>query len=354
MRKEIADLAPYLVEQDSSAVKLNQNESPYDVPDSLKKAALERLAKARWNRYPDHPPQGLIEALARHTGWTKDGIVAANSSNEIILAIAQTFCAAGDGLVVVSPGFPMYPRVGRILGLKVTEVPLAGDFQFDVRAIIDASRNAALVMIASPNNPTGTAMSPGQILDLVRNVEGTLVIDEAYCDFHKKTSQQLLKSHPNLILIRTFSKAFGLAGARIGYLLAQPEVARTVDRVKLPFSVGVFQQVVGLSILENGRLREQMVERIIRERARVQAALRKIPGISPIPSRANFILFRIRGKGAPHVCQALRRRGVLVRSFDHPRLEDALRVTIGTRRENGVFLKMLRWAMTESDGTPDA
>lgn len=348
MRKAIAEIEPYLVEQDSSAVKLNQNESPYDIPASLKKAVLGCLARKRWNRYPVHPPSGLIEAIARHTGWTKEGIVVGNSSNEIILAIAQTVCAAGDRMVVVSPGFPMYPRVGRILGLKIMEVPLSEDFEFDVKAIIEAARKAALIILASPNNPTGTALRSEQILDLAQHIEGTLVIDEAYHDFHQRNSQKLLKSHANLLIIRTLSKAFSLAGARIGYLLAGPEIAKIIENVKLPFSVGLFQQVVGSLIMKNRSFREKFVRRIIQERKRVHAELKKIPGISPVPSRANFILFKIQKRRAQDVCEALHRHDVLVRSFDHPRLRNALRVTIGTQRENKIFLKTLRKVKEES------
>jgi len=348
MRSALAELKPYLVNQDASAVKLNQNESPYDIPAKLKKRILDVLARESWNRYPAHPPARLIAAIARLTGHPKESLVVGNSSNEIILAALQTICEPGDRMVVISPGFPIYPRVGRILGLSLIDVPLRADFGFDLEAIRSAARSAAVVILASPNNPTGTTLDLGQIRDLCRATKGIVVIDEAYHEFHGKNAAALLRKHPNLVLIRTFSKAFGLAGVRLGYLLARPDLARAIESVKLPFSVGLWQQAAGEAVLSNPGFAEAAVRRIVQERRRVQAALAKIPGISPVPSRTNFVLFEIRAEKPRAIVEALARSGVLVRTFDHPRLMNHARVSVGTQAENVIFLKVLRQVMSKS------
>lgn len=353
MRSALANLKPYLVDQDASAVKLNQNESPYDIPARFKKKILDALAREHWNRYPAHPPARLIGAIARLTGHPKESVVVGNSSNEIILATLQTICEPGERMVVVSPGFPIYPRVGRILGLSLAEVPLRDDFGFDLESIKSAARSAALVILASPNNPTGTALDLGQIRDLCRAAKGIVVIDEAYHEFHRKNAAGLLREHPNLVLIRTFSKAFGLAGVRLGYLLARPDLARSIENVKLPFSVGLWQQAAGALILKNPAYRERVVRQIIRERGGVQAGLKRIPGISPIPSRTNFILFEIKAGRPEKIVESLARKGVLIRTFDHPRLKNHARITIGTPAENAFFLKTLRQVMRDREQSED-
>jgi histidinol-phosphate aminotransferase len=352
MRSALSVLQPYRVDQNISGVKLNQNESPYDIPPGMKKKILDALARESWNRYPAHPPFRLIEALARSVRRPKESVVVGNSSNEIILATLQTFCRPGDRLVVVSPGFAIYPRVGRILGLSTIDVPLGPDFAFDIDPIISAARSAALTILASPNNPTGTALGLDQIRELCRAAPGIVVIDEAYHEFHGKNAGSLLRNHPNLVLIRTFSKAFGLAGARLGDLLARPDIARAVECVKLPFSIGAWQQAAGRLILENPSFRDKTVERIVRERRRVLAGLRKIPGIFPVPSRANFVLFEMSGKRAGTIASDMARKGVLIRTFDHPRLRNHARITIGTPAENSVFLAVLRRLMLDPESAP--
>jgi len=347
MRSALADLKPYLVDQDASAVKLNQNESPYDLPARLKKRILDALARERWNRYPAHPPIRLIDAIARLTGHPKESVVVGNSSNEIILATLLTVGATGESMVVVSPGFAIYPRIGGILGLALTDIPLGDDFGFDLESIKSAARSAAVVILASPNNPTGTALDLGQIRELCRATQGIVVVDEAYHEFQRKNAAGLIREHSNLILIRTFSKAFGIAGLRLGYLLARPDLARCIENVKLPFSVGLWQQAAGEMILKNRKDRDRLVQRIIRERGRVQAGLKRMPGISPIPSLTNFILFKIKSGEPRKIVAALARKGILIRTFDHPRLMSHARVTIGTPAENSMFLKTLKQVMRD-------
>ncbi len=342
IRKSVTELEEYSVLQDKSVVKLNQNESPYDIPPELKKEILNKLSNIEWNRYPPIDASDLIDAISSYTHHPASGIVAANGSNEIIQTIFQTFCEKEDKVAIVSPGFAIYPRLAKILDLETVEIPLLPDFRFDVSSMLEKSRESKMLIFASPNNPAGTALSIEEITEIVKNYKGMVVVDEAYFNFYKKTSQKLLKKVENLIIIRTFSKAFGLAGIRLGYLLTIPAIATLIRKVKLPFSVGIFQQIAGGVMIRNKRYIEETVAKIISERDKVFRELEKIPGINPIPSFTNFILFESNTRPAKHILAALYKRGVLLRYFKHPILENTLRVTIGTPEENEIFLKKLK------------
>jgi len=340
IRKTIGEMGDYFVLQDSP-VKLNQNESPYDIPLELKEKITEKLHKTRWNRYPPANASRLKEKLADYSGHPPEGIVTANGSNEIIQAILLAACDPGDRVMVVSPGFSIYTRLAGILGLKVLDIPLLEDFTFDVPSMMERSLLAKVIMFASPNNPTGTVLDVQEIERIAASFQGLLVVDEAYFEFHEQNTQKLIEKYHNIIVIRTFSKAFGMAGLRLGYLLASPEIAGEVEKTKLPFSVGIFQQAGAEVVLEQGDIIQEVVDRIKNERDLVFAELEDISSIEPVPSSANFILFRINGRPAVDVFEQLKAKGVLVRFFGIPRLENMLRVTIGTSEENRAFVKNL-------------
>ncbi|MFH0888981.1 MAG: histidinol-phosphate transaminase [Planctomycetota bacterium] len=342
IKKSVTELDEYIVSQDTSVVKLNQNESSYDIPTSLKKKILSKLAASKWNRYPSGRPVPLINAISKYVGYPADGIVAGNGSNEIIQIILSATCQPKDKIVLVSPGYPIYPRLARIMGLKIVDVPLREDFSFDIPAIIEKSKGARLVAFPSPNSPTGTVLSIEEIKNIANNIEGILIVDEAYCEFHKKTAVGLLKTIDNIIITRTFSKAFGMAGLRLGYLIARPEMAKEIGKVKLPFSVGIFQQIAGEAVAQNKKYIRDIADAVINEREKLVSELRKIPSVKPIPSFANFILFEMEGRSSKDVFESLHKAGVLVRYFATPRLENMLRVTVGTAKENGIFLQKLK------------
>jgi histidinol-phosphate aminotransferase len=339
VRSSVEKLGAYVVAQDLDLVKLNQNEAPDDVPADVKERVIERLRRTGWNRYPQGGPAELEDRISAATGFPMGGILAGNGSNELIQAVLLAACAPGDRVVTVRPGFAVYRRVAGLLSLSVDEVALGGGFRFDVDGLIAKSKGAGAVVIASPNNPTGTAFSTGDAERLVRSFEGLVVIDEAYFEFHGRSVQNLVAEHPNLVVLRTLSKAWRLAGARLGYLLGDAAVVRGIAKAKLPFSVGFFARIAGEVLLESEAAVKAAVLRIVAERGRVFETLRAIPGIDPVPSTANFILFRTGAVTAAEFFERLRKRGVLVRPFDDPALRHHLRVTIGTRRENDIFLE---------------
>lgn len=338
----IKRLEEYTVTQDLDCVKLNQNESPDDLPPEVRRAVLERLGRVRWNRYPDGAAAELIGRLSVYAGFPASGLLVGNGSNELIQTLVSAVCGAGDSLATVTPGFAVYKRVAATLEVGVIEVPLRRDFGFDVGAIIEQARSAKLVFLASPNNPTGTTLDLADVEKIADSLGGLVVIDEAYFEFHGETAAPLIAARENLVVLRTFSKALGLAGLRLGYLLGPAAVVRELGKAKLPFSVGALQQAVAIEILERRDLIERRVRDIVAERERLTAELKRLPGIVPYPSRANFLLFELGRRAARDVYERLHRQGVLVRPFGGPRLENVLRVTVGTAEENEAFLSRLR------------
>jgi len=341
IKKSIIELADYFVLQDTSKIKLNQNESPYDIPARQKRIISNMLEESHWHRYAPLHPTGLIDAISGYTNHIPAGIIVGNGSNEIIQTVLSTFCEPGDKLLVVSPGFSIYPRLAQIMGLKIIQVPLLHDFRFDISSIIEKSKTARMVLLASPNNPTGTALRFREIEEIAKAIEGILVLDEAYFEFHGETAQDLIHEVENIVILRTFSKAFGLAGIRLGYLLARPEVAQICEKVKLPFSVGIFQQIAGEVMMKEREHIEQVAGGIIKEREKLFSEMRKMPSVISIPSSTNFILFEIRGRSAEDVFDSFFERGVLLRHFGDPRLKRFTRVTVGTPQENEIFLRIL-------------
>ncbi len=342
VKESVKSLSEYYVLQDHSVVKLNQNESPYDVPEGLKNEILDRLAKTEWNRYCENRPSGLIRVISDFTKFPSEGIVAGNASNEIIQAVFAGLCREGDKIVVITPGFSVYPRLAQIYEIEVTSIPLLTNFEFDVPGIIEAAKGAKMVILPSPNNPTGTSISIDDVIQITENIDGIFILDEAYIEFHKKTAQEYISKYENLVIIRTFSKAFSLAGLRLGYLLAQPHIAKELEKAKLPFSVGIFQQIAGEVLMRNYPTIKENVDTIIQERDMLFAEVSNMTNVNPIPSSANFFIFSIDGYDASQAYQCFYENGILLRHFGDERLKDYLRVTIGKPEENDKFMAVLK------------
>jgi histidinol-phosphate aminotransferase len=241
------------------------------------------------------------------------------------------------------------------MNIVTLQVPLNKDFSFNVTAItgmLKEPNRVKAVILASPNNPTGTVLELEEIETIVGNTTAVVVLDEAYFEFYGGSAQSLLAKYENIVIFRTFSKAFSAAGIRLGYLMAQPQVVKEFNKVKLPFSVGLFQQIAGGVLLENRDWLGKHIRTVIYEREHVFTHMQKIPGIEPIPSQANFILFRSAGQPAGELYRRLYNKGVLVRVFSSPLLKDMLRVSIGTSRENSLFLEKLKEILKEKEKQP--
>ncbi len=349
IKETIIKLPAYEVPQQAK-IKLNQNESPYDIPDDYKQEILDRLKKMSWNRYPVEISEGLKSKLADYSNYPAAGIVVGNGSNELILACMLAICSKGERITIVKPGFAIYSYLAQVLQLKINQIPLKNDFTFDENALCRSAYNSKMLIFASPNNPTGTAIGIDKIEEIVRVKNCLVVVDEAYYEFHRLTCRRLLDRYSNLLIIRTFSKAFGLAGVRLGYLLCQPDIAKQIAKAKLPFSVGIFQQISAQYLLTKKKFVRGIAQKIVAEREKVFNTLKVFPDIVPIPSRANFILFKIKNSSSARLFEELSKRGILVRRFNNPDLDNMLRVTIGKPEENEEFLRALNQIMKKSGG----
>lgn len=349
IKPEIRSVDGYHLTHYDCPVKLNQNESPFDIPDDLKNEILEAVRKRPWFRYPQPMEMDLVEALAGYAGWRPDGLIVCNGSNTLVQLVLAVSTSPGAPVVVPSPGFSLYGLYAGFFGGRVIPVDLRADHTFDLPGIREAVRRekANMVIIGSPSNPTGCVVSNADLEALLGETDALVMVDEAYAEFSDETARDLISGYANLIVLKTFSKALGAAGIRIGYLMAHPDIAGEVLKAKVPFDVNVFSHTAALHILKHGLLIRERVGMIREERERVFAALRKIDGVRPYPSHANFILFEV---GNPdRVFDGLIERGILIRNVtSYPRLENALRVSIGTVEENTLFLDALEQMLDDS------
>jgi len=351
VRPEVRAAPAYHFEARPAAVKLDQNESPHDLPGPLRDAALARLAAAEWHRYPALHADHLAARLAGRHGWPAAGVVVAGGSNVLIQALV-VLSGLGRRTVALSPSFPLYAQQARLLGSDLREIPLGPDHGFPTEAVAEAvATGSGVAFLPAPLAPTGNAVDLG---DLRRVAEAaapgwTIVIDEAYAEFAGSDHAALARDLPRVVLLRTLSKAFGLAGARLGYAVAQPALATELRKVVLPFSVSALQLAVGEAVLEAPEWIAERVRATVAERERLAAELRA-RGVRFVPSVTNFLLLTVADAASVH--RGLLEHGVLVRRQDHlPGLPGALRVTVGRPDENDAFLRA--WdALPRANGVP--
>ena len=331
-------LAPY-----RASIKLNQNENPFDMPDEIKREVERRLDQRPWSRYPDFVPAELHETLANFAGWKPEGTLAGNGSNELIQATLMVTVSAGTRVVLPEPTFTLYRQIVSVLGGETLGVPLTAGLQFDVEAIrrraID--ERADVIIICSPNNPTGCRISEEDLKEIAGDFDGLIVVDEAYHEFSGRTAVPLLDELPNLIVLRTFSKAMAMAGLRVGYLLARPELAREVHKATLPYNLNFFSAMAARVACERYYLLRPQIELIIRERERVFNGMAGIDGLQPVPSAANFLVARS-ALQPRKLFEALLSRDILIRDVSkYPMLADYFRVSIGSPAENDRLIAAL-------------
>ena len=348
IKPEVRGLSAYTLKHFDADVKLDQNENPYELPADLKQQVVDRLLHRPWGRYPEFVPATMIRTLAKFTGWYEDGILVGNGSNELIQASLTVTLGPGRKLAVPQPTFTLYKLMATALQAEVSEIFLDPErFTFDVDKLVQASRNSDVVVVCTPNNPTGNLLEREALVEVLRNAKGLVIVDEAYHEFSGQTALPLLSAHRNLVVLRTFSKAMAMAGLRFGYMMAHPEIAKEVNKSKLPYNVNIFTLIAAEIVIEHRSLLNQGIANLIRERDRVFAELQKRQAISAFPSKANFILMKT-AKPAQQLFDALYKHGVLVRNVSsYPLLDRCLRVSIGTPEENNKFLAALDHALED-------
>lgn len=340
-RPGLREVGPYDSPQLEVAARLNTNECPLPLPQSFSDDLAEAVRQLPLNRYPDGRMRELREALAARTGHPLDGIWPANGSNEVLTQLLLAYGGPGRRAALFEPTYLLHRRLCWLTQTAIAERRLAPPFEIDDEAI-DWARTESpdVVFVCSPNNPTGNAQ-PIEAVEALAEASGSLVIvDEAYIEFGGGSSLPLVAGHPNVAVVRTFSKAFALAGARIGYVLANSAVIEDLERVRLPYHLSALTQEAGIVALRHAEEAEAALVAIRTERDRIVRALSELDGVTVHPSQANFVLFQPPGD-AKEAWQRLLDQGVLVRDLTEV-VPDSLRVTAGTPHEVDLFLKALQ------------
>lgn len=344
VREDLVSIAPYISPQQPARYRMNTNESPYAPPPELVTEVAAEIEAIALNRYPDRDANDLYDAMSGHLAWPREGLWIANGSNEVFMHLFLGFGGPGRKGMLFEPTYSLHSLIPAIASTQMIELPRSEDFTIDLDEAVAAIRKERpdVVIVCSPNNPTGGCEPLSIVRALLAEAPGLVVVDEAYIEFaHPHESvRDLLADHDNLVLVKTFSKAWRLAGVRIGYMLAQPELIAELARVRLPYHLSAPTQIVGRAALRHASKTLDLVRSIAEERDRIILELQAL-GLLTYPSRANFVLFEV--EDPPLMWQQLLDRGVLVRRYaDHPRLERCLRVTAGLPEETDAFLAAIQ------------
>lgn len=339
-RPGLRDVGFYDSPQLDVAARLATNESPHPLPEGFSRELAEAVASLPLNRYPDDQMVRLREEFATRVGHVLEGTWVANGSNEILTQLLQAYGGPGRRVAVFEPTYMLHSRLAWLTQTELVPLRLEEDFSLSPDSIASAvAAEPDVVFVCSPNNPTGNAQAVDAVRSLVEQTRGLVIVDEAYVEFGGETCLPLIAEHHNVVVTRTMSKAFALAGARVGYVLADPEVVDDLRRVRLPYNVSSLTQAAGIAALHHATEASAILDAIRDERDRILAALRAMPGIVAYPSVANFVLF-VPPKPAIEVRKQLLDRGVLIRDLSAV-VPNALRVTAGTTHEVGLFLSAL-------------
>ena len=340
--KPISELAREMGLQESSIVKLASNENPRGA--SPKAVEAMRSAIGETGRYPDGNGFALKDALSRRYGLSADRIVIGNGSNDVLEMAARAFLAPGSSTVYSEHAFAVYPLVTQATGATGIVVP-AREFGHDLDAMWKAIRgDSRIIFVANPNNPTGTWIAPNMILNFLEKVPADVlvILDEAYNEYLdpdlRGDAVRWVEKFPNLVISRTFSKAYGLAGLRVGYGFAHPQVADLMNRVRQPFNVSHIAQAAAVAALFDDEFVEQSTLLNRQGMNSLTEGFRRL-GLSWIPSHGNFVSFKV-GQGA-EIFRRLLKHGVIVRPIAAYGMPEYLRVSIGTEAENARFLSAL-------------
>lgn len=334
LRKNIKSLQPYSSARDEfsgeAMVFLDANENPFNEP---------------YNRYPDPLQRELKERIALLKDVMPGQIFLGNGSDEPIDLLIRAFCEPGeDNVVSIDPTYGMYQVAAGINNVKVKKVSLTETFELDAQKLLKTTdEKTKLVFLCSPNNPTGNCLNEEEVLEVVKNFQGIVVLDEAYIDFAPgKSLLPQLNDFPNLVILQTFSKAWGMAGIRLGMAFAASEIISVLNKIKYPYNLNILTQQKALELIENRHKVEKWVKLLIAEREKIKTLISGFPFVVKIfPSDANFILVKMHD--ARGIYEYLKGKGVIVRDRSKVHLcEDSLRITIGSSDENKHLLNALK------------
>jgi histidinol-phosphate aminotransferase len=342
IRPNIRALKCYGAKEIRCKVKLDANESPFS-PLPVSKLSTGRKLLLAFNRYPDPEGKALKNVISKNLGVPPKNILLGNGSDEIIYYLITTI---GGPVLFPIPTFVMYDIISRGLGEKALPVPLDENFDLDVKTVLAAIKKEKpkLIFLSSPNNPTGNCFSSDRILKIIKASKGIVVVDEAYLPFADNEGfLPLLNDYPNLVIMKTLSK-IGFAALRVGFMIADETLISEIEKVRLPYNVNVLSQYIATMGLKNLRLVDARVREIKSERDRIMQELSSIADVRTYPSDANFIMFRVPDSGA--VFNGLLKHGILIKDLNKV-IQNAMRVTVGTRKENDLFISALKKVFRE-------
>lgn len=346
-RSCLQTLKPYSIDEREWEVKIDANESPTNLPPLVQERVISRLSFLPFNRYPDMGMKSLRELIADSFAVTMDNVLIGNGSSQILETLSYVFGGPGHSIVFPTPSFSMYGIYAKLSDSQGVPVSLEPDYSLSRDKILQAAArsNANLIIICTPNNPTGNIVPLADIEYIVDNAQCPVVVDEAYQEFYDGPSAiSLLKKYANLIVARTFSKAYGLAGARVGYMLACADLVSTVGRAMMPYHVNSLSLTAAEVVYQ---MRDEFtagIRQVVAERKRIAGFLAEVPGITVYPSETNFLLIKV--DDAQALSGYLAERGIGVRIFNTaPGLIGCMRVTVGTPVENDAFLQAVKGFM---------
>ena len=345
IRPEIRALKAYHVPDATGLVKLDAMENPYTLPEAVKREWLAALQQVALNRYPDPDARRVCDRLRTALAVPDNmELVLGNGSDELIQIILMAVSKPGAVVLAPTPTFVMYEMIAAFTGMKFTGVPLMPDFSLDMTAMAKAmaAQKPAVVFISYPNNPTANLFAREDIVSLIEQAPGLVVLDEAYHAFAGQSFMSELGKHENLLVMRTLSKQ-GLAGLRLGVLAGPRPWLAEFNKVRLPYNIGTLTQASAEFALTHLALLGEQASLIRKEREKLFQALSALKGVQVWPSQTNFLLFRVEKGDADRVIEGLRQRGVLIKNMNSAGgvLKNCLRVTVGTPEENAAFLKAL-------------
>ncbi len=347
-RPDLALREGYHSPQVDVEVRLNTNESPYPPPAGWLEALIDEARDIAYNRYPDRSARVLREALAQLHEVSPEQVFAANGSNEVLQSICLAYGGPGRKAAMFEPTYALHSHISHLTGTDLVQGRRRPDFTLEVDAalgLLEIER-PSIVFLCSPNNPTGLAEDASTVRALLSGPPGLLVVDEAYGQFASWSALEQVGDEIPLVVVRTFSKTWSMAGLRLGYMIGPREVVAALERVSLPYHLDALKQAAGIVALRFSSEMEQRVGSIVAERERLTLELAKMP-VKTWPSEANFILWRPLQRSGQQVWQALVQRSVLVRDTSSwPGLEGCLRTTVGTPEENDRFLSALSEVLT--------
>lgn len=323
---------------DPSVIKLNTNENPYD-PSPLAMQALAGIRAGQLRRYPDPLGNAFRDAAAEIFGVTREHVICGNGMDDILNMTVRAFSGPEAALVYPAPTYTLYAVLANIQASVVREVAWGPDFSLPLDSLVKA--RGRVTYLANPNSPTGTYIPVERVAELADALDGVLCIDEAYVDFSDTDCMHLAKTHENVLVMRTMSKGYSLAGLRFGFAVGHPSLISGLMKVKDSYNVDAVSITVAAAAMKDRAYHEQTRRKVMAERKRLTAELAKL-GLSSLPSQSNFLFTQAKEPPASQLYESLKGRGILIRYFNSPGLDDRLRITIGTPEQNDALLAALR------------